>query len=62
MLTTFLTASEPEVGPMLGLPENHGIVAMIGLGTPIHQATKLTRNPVESFTTIDRFDGPPLTP
>ena len=24
-----------------------------------HQPTKLTRNPVESFTTIDRFDGPP---
>ncbi|MEO6629751.1 MAG: nitroreductase family protein [Aquihabitans sp.] len=62
VLTTFLTASEPEVAPLLGLPDHHGIVAMIGLGTPLHQATKLKRNPVESFTTIDRFDGPPLVP
>lgn len=61
VLTTFLTASEPEVAPLLGLPDHHGIVAMIGLGTPAHQATKLKRNPVESFTTIDRFDGPALT-
>jgi nitroreductase len=61
VLTTFLAASEPEAAPMLHLPRHHGIVAMIGIGTPVHQPTKLTRNPVESFTTIDRYDGPPLT-
>ena len=61
VLTTFLTASEPEVRPLLGLPEHHAIVAMIGLGTPEHQATRLRRNPVESFTTIDRIDGEPFT-
>lgn len=61
VLTTFLVASEPEVAPLLGLPEGHGLVALICLGTPVHQATKLKRNPVESFATIDRFDGEPFT-
>lgn len=61
VLTTFLTASEPEARPILGLPDDHAIVAMIGLGTPVHQPTKLRRNPVESFATIDRFDGEPFT-
>jgi nitroreductase len=60
VLTTFLAASEPEVAPLLGLPEHHAVVAMIGLGTPVHQPSHLRRNPVESFTTIDHFDGPAL--
>lgn len=62
VLTTFLVASEAEVGPLLGLPEHHGLVAMICIGTPEHQPTRLKRNPVESFTTIDRIDGDPLPP
>lgn len=62
VLTTFLAASEPEVAPLLGLPEGHAIAAMLGIGHPIHQATRLRRNPVESFTTIDRFDGDPFRP
>ena len=61
VLTTFLVASEPEVAPLIGLPEGHGLVAMICLGTPEHQVTKLSRNPVESFATIDRIDGEPFT-
>jgi nitroreductase len=61
VLTTFLAASEPEAASILHLPRHHGIVAMVGIGTPVHQPTKLTRNPVESFTTIDRYDGPALT-
>ena len=61
VLTTFVVASEPEVGPLLGLPEDHALVAMICLGEPVHQPTKLKRNPVESFATIDRFDGEPFT-
>jgi hypothetical protein len=26
----------------------------------VKQPTRLRRNPVESFATVDRFDGPPL--
>lgn len=61
VLTTFVVASEPEVVPLLGLLEGHALVAMICLGEPVHQPTKLKRNPVESFATIDRFDGEPFT-
>jgi hypothetical protein len=27
---------------------------------PVRQLTRLTRLPVEEFTTVDRFDGSPL--
>jgi nitroreductase len=62
VLTTFLVAEEPEAASLLHLPRDHALVAMIGLGTPVHQPTRLRRNPVEQFTTIDRHDGPPLMP
>ena len=62
VLTTFLAAAEADAAPLLGLPDGHAIVAMIGFGHPVHQPTKLRRNPVEAFTTIDRIDGPALTP
>ena len=61
VLTTFLAAAEPEAAPLIGLPADHAIVAMIGLGVPVHQPTRLRRNPVEAFTTIDRVDGEPFT-
>lgn len=61
VITTFLAAAEREAAPLLGLPEHHAIVAMIGLGHPEHQPTRLRRRPVEAFATVDRFDGPPFT-
>jgi len=58
VLTTFLARREPQVATLLGLPEHHAIAATLFLGYPEHQPTKLKRRPVESFTTLDRFDGP----
>jgi len=60
VLTTFLSRAEAQAAPVLGLPEHHALVATIFLGVPEHQATKLTRRPVEAFATLDRFDGPAL--
>lgn len=60
VMTTFLSRVEPVAGPPLGLPEHHALCATIFLGVPVHQPTKLRRDPVESFTTIDRFDGPSI--
>ncbi len=60
VLTTFLSRAEADAAPLLGLPADHALVATIFLGVPTHQNTKLKRNPVESFASIDRFDGPPL--
>jgi len=57
VMTTFLSRVEPAAAPALGLPEHHALVTTIFLGHPVHQPTKLKRNPVESFATVDRFDG-----
>ena len=60
-LTTLFSAQEPEVQALLGLPPQVAVAALVPLGRPVRQLTKLTRRPVESFTTIDRYDGAPLT-
>jgi nitroreductase len=60
VMTTFLSRREPDAADLLGLPRHHALVATIFLGHPEHQPTKLSREPVESFATIDRFDGPAL--
>ncbi len=61
VVTTAVVPAEGEVRSLLGLPEHHAVAAMVPLGEPVRQLTKLSRRPVENFTTIDRFDGPPLT-
>jgi nitroreductase len=61
VITTSLANREPEAQQLLGLPRHIAIAALVPLGRPIKQLTKLRRRPVEDFTTVDRFDGPPLT-
>ncbi len=61
VMTTFLSRAEAEAAPVLGLPAGHAVAATIFLGYPVHLNTKLRRRPVATFTTIDRFDGAPLT-
>ena len=58
VITTFASRVEPTAGPLLGLPEHWALAATIFLGYPFKQTTKLTRRPVESFTTVNTFDGP----
>lgn len=58
VMTTFLSRVEPAAAPALGLPDHHALVTTIFLGHPVHQPTKLKRNPVGSFATRNRFDGP----
>ena len=60
VMTTFLSRAEPDAAPELGLPPHHAMVATIFLGVPRKQVTKLRREPVDAFATIDRFDGPGL--
>ena len=49
VLTTFLVRREPQAKPVLGLGPREAIAAMICLGVPEHQNTKLTRKPVDAF-------------
>lgn len=61
VLTTYLAGQEAAVQALLGVPAHHAIAAMVPLGHPTKQLTRLTRKPVESFATVDRFDGPAFT-
>lgn len=58
VMTTFLSRVEPEAAALVGLPQHHALAATMFLGVPEHRVTRLRRAPVESFTTVDRFDGP----
>jgi nitroreductase len=60
VITTMPVFREGDVKALLGVPEEFAVAAVLALGRPVHQPTRLTRKPVESFTTVDRFDGPPL--
>lgn len=62
VMTTFLSRVEPAAASFLALPEHHALAATIFLGIPEYQSSKLRREPVTSFTTIDRFDGEPFSP
>lgn len=61
VLTTFLGRVEPDAGTLLGLPDHHALAAVVFLGHPVHQPTKLRREPVATFATVDRFDGESFT-
>jgi nitroreductase len=56
-LTTIPIANEPELKPILGLPDHFAIAAFLPIGKPVKQLTRLKRSQVEEFTTIDRYDG-----
>lgn len=60
VLTTFLSRAEHEAAPRLHLPDGYALAATIFLGHPVHQPTRLRRNEVSSFASVDVFDGAPL--
>ena len=61
VMTTFLTRAEDAAREVLGLPDGFALASMAVLGHPVKQITRLRRQSVEEFTTVDRFDGPVFT-
>jgi nitroreductase len=61
VLTTMAVAEEPRVKELLGVPDTYAIAAIVPLGKPVRQVTKLRRRPVPEFATRERFDGSPFT-
>ena len=62
VLTTMPIRQEPALKELLGVPGPVVVAGVIALGYPAgHRATRLRRNPVESFTTVDRYDGAAFT-
>jgi nitroreductase len=62
VITTMPIRREPDLKALLGAPAELAVAAVIALGYPKHQPTRLRRSAVEQFTTIDGFDGPPFGP
>lgn len=57
VLTTMAIAEEPRVKELLGIPDDYAIAAVVPLGKPVRQFTKLTRKPVSEIAVRERFDG-----
>ncbi len=59
-ITTLAVAQEPKVQELLGIPSRYAVAAVIPLGKPVRQLTKLRRKAVPEFVTRERFDGEPF--
>ena len=59
-LTTFLAPAESEARALFGLPDGFAVAALLPIGKPVKQLTKLKRKPVEDFATFDTYAGPRL--
>lgn len=57
-ITTMAISREARVRQLLGIPDTHAVAAIVALGKPVRQLTKLRRKPVAEFVTRERFDGP----
>ncbi len=60
VMTTMLVRSESSVRELLEVTDTMNVAGMLALGYPVHQPTRLRRDPVDSFATVDSLDGPPL--
>ena len=57
VMTTFLSASEPKVKELFHIPDHYAVCALLPIGKPVKQLTKLKRMPVTEFATVDDFEG-----
>lgn len=62
VMTTVAMRHEQVVRTALKIPDTYAVASVVALGYPAKQVTKLSRRPVETFTTIDTFDGAPFDP
>ncbi len=57
VITTVATRNESRLRTLLRIPPTHAVAAVVALGYPRRQPSRLTRRSVDSFATIDTFDG-----
>ncbi|VEG57274.1 nitroreductase [Mycolicibacterium aurum] len=60
VLTTMAVAEETRVKALLRIPADFAVAAVLPLGRPQHQVSRLTRRPVSEFATREAFDGESL--
>ena len=61
-MTTMAVRAEAEVLALLDAPPATAVAAIVALGEPVEQISRLRRAPVEEFTTIDTMGGGSLAP
>ena len=59
-LTTFAAGAETDVKAHFGVPDEMALAAMIPMGQPVKQLTKLTRKPVTDFVRKEHWLGETL--
>lgn len=59
-ITTMAVAEEPALKDLLGVPEPFAVAAVVPLGKPVKQLTRLTRAAVDELTHLEHWDGGPL--
>jgi nitroreductase len=59
-ITTMAVAEEGRVRESLGIPETYAVAALVPMGKPVKQLTKLKRASVAELATRERFDGEPF--
>jgi nitroreductase len=60
-ITTLAIAQEPNIQALLGLPSHVAVCAVMPLGRPVKQLTKLKRRAVSEIAMRERWGGAPLT-
>ena len=60
-ITTLAIAEEPKLKVLLNIPDDFAVCAVVPLGKPVKQLTKLKRNSVEEIAMRERFDGDAFT-
>lgn len=59
-ITTLTVSEEPKVKELLGIPPHVAVGAVMPLGRPVRQLTRLRRKAVPEFTMRERWGGPAL--
>lgn len=62
VMTTVLCRQEDAVRDVIGIPSGHALAALLALGHPARDVSRLRRRRVEEFTTVDRIDGAAFDP
>ena len=60
-ITTIPISQEPELKKYFRIPDHFAVCAVMPIGKPVKQLTKLSRKPVSAFTSHEHFDGTDLS-
>ena len=59
-ITTLTVSAEPKLRELLGIPAHVAVAAVMPLGRPVKQLSKLKRKTVPEFAMLERWGGAPL--